>query len=73
MIKLLSLSIITIGGLSACAVVPEERVYYQGPNPVTVYPAQPIVEESIVIGGIPYYRYYHNGRYYYHHSPHHRP
>ncbi|MGD0465671.1 MAG: hypothetical protein ABSA84_03140 [Gammaproteobacteria bacterium] len=72
MIKLLSLSIITLG-LSACAVVPEERVYYQGPNPVVVYPAQPFVEESIVIGGMPYYRYYHNGHYYYHHSPHHRP
>ncbi len=71
MLKTLSLSVVALG-LSACTVAPEESIYYQGPNPVIIYPAQSIVEESIIIGGVPYYRHYHHGRYYYHHSPTHR-
>jgi len=69
-----SLSFLAIGfccmSLSGC-VVSERPVAYGpravGPEPVLVYPAEPLVGETVVIDGLPFYRHYYNGRPYYHH------
>jgi len=72
MIKSLSL-VAAMLCLSAC-VVPNNAVVYEPPvvngNPVLVYPAEPLVGETVIIEGRPYYRHYHNGAPYYHHSRH---
>jgi len=59
--------------LHAC-VVPTE-VVTADPNhvrtaaePIVVYPAAPVIQESILIEGRPYYRHNYRGRYYYHHG-----
>ena len=67
--KIIALSALTLV-LSGCA-IQEPNVAYRVPEggvePVYVYPLEPMVGESIVIDGRPYYRHYHNGHSYYHH------
>ena len=57
--------------LSGCT-IQEYPLSYKIPaptgEPVLIYPPEPIVGETIIINGRPYYRYYHGGHYYYHHK-----
>ncbi len=62
------------GCVATVPVQPPRAVVYQAPppvvaapSPVLVYPAQPLVGESIIIEGVPYYRNYLHGHPYYHH------
>ena len=69
-----SLSLIAVSLCLSGCVVPNQPVVYQGavvePEPVLVYPVEPWVGETVVIGGVPYYRHYVDGRVYYHHARH---